>query len=352
MLLSSCKPDEVNCLVNNCLNGGKCSDGECLCPPGYSGQDCGQKIQDGGSQANNPSQVVVPTLSTKSASTITSSTTSSGGNITSDGGGSITVRGACWSTSQNPTIALSTKTNNGNGTGSFTSNLTGLSPNTVYYVRAYATNSAGTAYGNQVSFTTTPIPNPTDADGNTYTMVTIGTQVWMKENLKVSKYRNGDAIPTNLNNFQWQNPTSGAYSIYNNDPANNTTYGKLYNWYAVADPRGLCPAGWHVPSDAEWTTLENYLGGASVAGGKLKSTSTLWSTPNTGATNESGFSGLPGGSRHASFGNFGTSAFFWTATRIDNSQYAWARWLTYYDGVSIKYSFNQFEGFAVRCIKD
>ena len=173
---------------------------------------------------------------------------------------------------------------------------------------------------------------PTDADGNTYTTVTIGSQVWMKENLKTSKYRNGNAITTNLTDIGWQNTTSGAYAIYNNDAANNTTYGKLYNWYAVADPRGLCPAGWHAPSDAEWTTLENFLGGANGAGGKMKSTGTiltgtgLWQDPNTDATNSSGFTGLPGGYRldFGAYTDFGYYGYWWSSTEASSTN-AWYR---------------------------
>ncbi len=208
--------------------------------------------------------------------------------------------------------------------------------------------------------------NPTDADGNTYTTVTIGTQVWMKENLKVSKYRNGDPIPTNLTDAAWQASTSGAFAIYNNDAANNTTYGKLYNWYAVSDSRNLCPVGWHVPSDAEWKTLEISLGmsasdadlsgvrgSAQNVGGKLKSTSTLWNAPNTGATNESGFSGLPGRNRgsNGTYGNVGNYGFWWSSTE-DSTALAWGRDLNYSDGSSYRDNYNKRNGFSVRCLRD
>ncbi len=193
----------------------------------------------------------------------------------------------------------------------------------------------------------------TDIDGNVYQTVTIGTQVWMKENLKVSKYRNGDPIPTNLTDDAWNSTTTGAYAIYNNDVANNTTYGKLYNWYAVADSRNLCPAGWHVPSDAEWTTLENYLGDSSVAGGKLKSTSNLWNTPNTGATNESGFFGLPGGNRlvNGTYNFIGYYGDWWSSTE-NSTTFVWSRGLYYYYGLSYRNSGYKQGGFSVRCIRD
>jgi uncharacterized protein (TIGR02145 family) len=249
------------------------------------------------------------------------------------------------------------------------SRISGLAPNTLYYVRAYATNGAGTAYDNQVSFTTAVSTNPTDADGNTYTTVTIGTQVWMKENLKVSKYRNGDPIGEVSDAGQWAaiwnngTPTGrAAWCYYNNDAANNTTYGKLYNWYAVADPRGLCPTGWHVPSDAEWTILENFLGGASVAGGKMKSTGTieagtgLWYAPNQDATNSSGFTAFPGGYRY--YGGtvaFGSNGAWWSSTEFSStpSTYAWFRGVGRNGANSGRSHYgHKTSGYSVRCLRD
>jgi uncharacterized protein (TIGR02145 family) len=192
----------------------------------------------------------------------------------------------------------------------------------------------------------------TDIDGNTYNTVTIGNQVWMKENLKVSKYRNGDPIPTNLSDTVWSATTTGACAINNNDAGNNTPYGKLYNFYAVSDPRGLCPAGWHVPSDWEWSNLENYLGGDSVAGGKLKSTSSLWTSPNLGATNESGFSGLPGGGRY-DFGNYFLVGYSgnWCSSSEYSASLAHPRILAYNFDFSYRSAFSKQFGFSVRCLK-
>jgi len=250
-------------------------------------------------------------------------------------------------------VALSTKSNEGSGSGSFASNISGLSINTTYYFRAYATNAAGTAYGNDISITTLNLP--IDVDGNVYDTVVIGTQVWMSKNLRVSKYRNGDAIPTNLSNTTWSSTTSGAYAIYNASAANDSIYGKLYNWYCVADPRGLCPVGWHVPSDAEWTILENFLGGSSVAGGKLKSVSPLWQSPNTGATNSSGFSGLPGGVTSWNgiyYSYIGKNGLWWSSTQL--SVTAWYRALNSYNGNVDRGGWNNFKrcGWSVRCVKD
>jgi uncharacterized protein (TIGR02145 family) len=203
-------------------------------------------------------------------------------------------------------------------------------------------------------------PDLADANGNTYATVTIGSQLWMKENLKTSKYRNGDPITTNLSDTAWALTTAGAYSINDNNPQNDTIYGKLYNWYAVADPRGLCPAGWHVPSDGEWTILENFLDGASVAGGKMKSTGTiqagtgLWYSPNTESTNSSGFTGLPGGFRNyvGGYFNVGFYASWWSSTEFFTE--ALDRSLYYNDGGSSR-NFDyraKTAGFSVRCLRD
>jgi len=209
-----------------------------------------------------------------------------------------------------------------------------------------------------------------DIDGNTYQTVTIGSQVWMKENLKVSKYRNGDPIPTNLSDTDWQSTTSGASAIYNNDSANNTTYGKLYNWYAVADPRGLCPAGWHVPTDHDWQLLTKYLDPAAdttqccsnIAGGKMKSTGTieagtgLWNSPNQDANNSSGFTGLPGGDRlgngsNGIYVNIGTNGFWWSSTEYTSS-FAFFSYLLYNFDFSYRYNDLKTYGFSVRCLRD
>jgi len=293
----------------------------------------------------------IPVLTTSTVSNILQTTASCGGNITSQGISTVSARGVCWSTGQTPTIADS-KTNDGTGIGSFTSAITGLTANTAYYVRAYATNSAGTGYGNEIAFGTEG--TVTDIDGNIYHSVTIGTQVWLVENLKTTKYRNGSAIPNVTDNTAWSILTTGAYSDYNNTPSNSDTYGRLYNWYAATNVQNICPLGWHIPTDAEWTTLTTYLGGEPVAGGKLKETGTThWLSPNTGATNESGFTALPGGNRSNSgvFSGIGGNGFWWSSTNF-NTVFAWNLYMSYYNSTVVRSNYNMAYGFSVRCIKD
>lgn len=194
-----------------------------------------------------------------------------------------------------------------------------------------------------------------DVNNNSYNTIIIGKQCWMQSNLKVSNYRNGAGILTGLSDGAWANTTKGAYAFYANSNANDAIYGKLYNWYAVKDGQ-LCPTGWHVPSEAEWTTLITYLGGENVAGGKMKSIgTTYWNSPNTGATNVSGFSVLPGGNRYSdgSFDFISYRAFFWTATQIDyNSKFAWGRYLGFNFGNVDRYNNSKSFGASVRCLRD
>ena len=202
-------------------------------------------------------------------------------------------------------------------------------------------------------------PTPTsgtvkDVDGNVYHTVTIGTQVWMVENLKTTKYNDGTTIPLVTDSTAWPNLTTPGYCWYNNDEAAyKTTYGALYNWYTVNTGK-LCPSGWHVPTDAEWTTLTTYLGGESVAGGKLKETGTThWQSPNEGATNERGFNALPAGSRDYSgtFGYVGTNGYWWSSSEYTASN-AWYRSLYYYNISVLRFYTNKHYGFSVRCLRD
>ena len=195
----------------------------------------------------------------------------------------------------------------------------------------------------------------TDQDGNLYKTVIIGMQEWMAENLKVSHYRNGDLIPVVTDGATWSGLSTGATCWYNNDSTNyNCPYGKLYNWFAVDDSRNLCPIGWHVPSDAEWAVLEDYLGGSSIAGGKLKSTDTLyWTSPNIGANNNSGWSGLPGGfqSYFGSFSGFGFSSYWWSSTEYLSS--AASQYMSAYSESIYKLEgIDKRVGFSIRCLRD
>jgi uncharacterized protein (TIGR02145 family) len=195
----------------------------------------------------------------------------------------------------------------------------------------------------------------TDQQGNVYRTIVIGTQEWMAENLKTTIYRNGDAIANVTDNSQWANLTTGAWCYYNNNSQYNCPYGKMYNWYAVADPRNVCPTGWHVPTDDEWTTLTSFLGGEAVAGGKLKSTGLqYWGSPNQDATNESGFSGLPGGGRDGDNGIFvsiGNYGYWWSSTESSATS-AWSRGLLYFGGDAGRYGSSKRVGLSVRCLRD
>jgi len=308
--------------------------------------------------------ITLPSVATSPVTEITSSTATSGGDVTNSGGANVTARGVCWSTIQSPTLS-DYFTSDGSGTGAFVSNITGLNPSTTYYVRAYATNSVGTAYGNEESFTTATAWfvcgtfTLTDIDGNIYNTVQIGTQCWMKENLKTSKYNNGSDITYIGNEItgEWQYAINGAFTYYDNNIYWKDLYGALYNWRAVASSNGLCPEGWHIPTINEWIQTSDFLGGISVSGGKMKSTLTepldhpRWDLPNTGATNESSFTGLPSGSRHNGefYEGLGNQARIWSCSNI-NSEEAWYFWLMSSNDDLTQGSAPINTGFSVRCI--
>jgi uncharacterized protein (TIGR02145 family) len=309
-----------------------------------------------------------PEIITQKIDEITSVSARGGGFISKQGDGEIIERGLLWSKNPNPTIGGvdSKRTNAGSGVGLFSLNLKNLEKNTKYYVIAYAINEGGAiGFGEQVEFMTLeedlkgcPVSFIEDFDGNVYPTVKIGTQCWMQSNLKVSKYRNGAFIPigstySTWNTWNTQFFISGAYAIYANNNANDALYGKLYNWYAVNDGRGLCPTGWHVPSIEEWDILVSHLGGREVAGGKLKSV-TGWSAPNTGATNESGFTGLPGGYLNDwyDFDKLGENGNWWSSSSNGNNGGAWA--LSLWDDSGYVYkNYEDYDyGLSVRCLRD
>jgi len=315
----------------------------------------------------------IPTLSTTQISLVTPTSAQSGGNVTSDGGALITARGVCWGTNETPTV-FNNKTIENGLTSIFISKLMGLVANTIYYVRAYATNSIGTGYGDVVSFKTLPTSYGTvnDIDGNVYNTITIGTQVWMVENLKTTKLNDGTNINNVTDSIAWRSLGTPAYCWYRNDSrTNKNTYGALYNWYAVNTGK-LCPTGWHVPSDAEWKMLEDYLTGngynydETTTGNKYAKTlasDVYWtSSTNIGAVgntdytakrNVTGFTALPGGARSAigSFDYIGSYGSWWSSSE-DYAHFAWGRSLSYDSEEMTRFSVTKTLGFSVRCLRD
>jgi len=311
----------------------------------------------------------IPVLSTTVVTEITQTTANGGGNITSDGGEVVTARGVCWSTNQTPTIS-DNKTTDGVGAGNFSSSISGLSANTMYYVRAYATNKNGTGYGNEVSFTTEEgiiTGSFTDSrDGTVYQTVKIGNQIWMAENLKYLPSVVGPDTSSITTPYYYVYGYDGTNVTDAKASANYSTYGVLYNWPAAMNGavssttnpsgvQGACPAGWHLPSEAERIELTDYLGGTGVAGGKLKETGTAnWTNPNTGATNEAGFAALPGGHFYyydGAFRKIREQGYWWSATQ-DYELFAWSFNMTYNYKYVIIWGSSKASGLSVRCVKD
>ena len=187
--------------------------------------------------------------------------------------------------------------------------------------------------------------------------VEIGEQEWMVENLNVNTFKNGDLIPEAKTRESWENAGKKgqpAWCYYENNPSNEDNYGKLYNWYAVNDKRGISPKGWHVPSDDEWQILINFLEGDKDAGGKMKESGIIyWKSPNTSATNKSGFSASPGGLRYidGEYNDLGDDAYFWSSTEYSSDK-AWYRIMGYHFSNVYHNYYNKRHGFSVRCIKD
>jgi uncharacterized protein (TIGR02145 family) len=305
----------------------------------------------------------VPTVTTTAITSIDLTTAVSGGNITPAGAGTLSASGVCWSTSTGPVVGGS-HTSDGTLTGIYTSTLTSLLPGTKYYVRAYATNSVGTGYGAELTFNT----KIADGEGNKYATVTLGAQVWMAENLKTKHYNNGDTINTAIgditttlnNSYQW--PEGG-------NEANVATFGRLYNFKAVTNSRGVCPTGFRVPSYAEWTTLSNYLstngyafsvGGTDIAK-SMASTSDWTSDPTQGdignnqaSNNSSGFNTLPGGfrDRFGVYQEIGGSEYFGSSTKTSTGpNTAWYMALEFNYSYMGSNDFGSFNGYAIRCVK-
>ncbi|MFU8843752.1 MAG: fibrobacter succinogenes major paralogous domain-containing protein [Bacteroidales bacterium] len=309
-------------------------------------------------------------LATADITNVTANSATSGGNITNDGGASVLQRGVCWSTGSNPTLD-DNYTQDGAGSGTYTSEITGLNGNTHYYVRAYATNAFGTVYGNEFMFFAFMCGTLlSDVDGNTYNSVLVGNQCWMKENLKTTSYSNATLIPNVTDSTAWLNLTSGAYVWYDNDTNWKDAYGALYNWYATVNPNGLCPVGWHVPGHNELTALTAFIGGTSSPNGnKLKSCRQVnsplggdcnttehprWNEHSTNyGTDDYGFSSLPGGFRsiNGPFDNLGNFGHWWSTTEHSSTN-GWGRTLGYSYGYVAVGNYNKLNGFSVRCIRD
>lgn len=299
------------------------------------------------------------TLTTTALSGLTLTAVTTGGNITGDGGSAVTARGVVYGISDNPTIT-GTKTTNGSGTGTFVSNITGLTAGSVYHVRAYATNSKGTVYGNEIIFVT-PIA---DGEGNVYKTVLIGTQVWMAENLKSTQYNNNTPIPQVTDSLQWMTLTTPAYCWYRNRESNKPI-GALYTWYTVATGN-LCPTGWHVPTNAEYQIMEVAVGvpadsvnnwgwRGNGAGTKLKD-ATAWGAGN--GNNISGWTAMPSGYRawaNSEFRGLNILSYYWTATddaANANPTVAWYRRLDATSPWIYKATTGKAGGKSVRCIKN
>jgi uncharacterized protein (TIGR02145 family) len=339
-------------------------------------------IVDGCKKEEDPPETTAPVVTTlpvikHPVTNLAEISATCAGKILSDGGAIILSRGLCWGISPDITTDSANK-HCGKGTGKFTCQLDSLEPFTNYYVRAWATNSKGTTYGNpQMFFTETPelsppcpgTPTVTDLDGNVYKTVQIGNQCWLKENLKTTKYSNGMPIPVIRDKYAWLTiGQTGAMAWMNHDSATYAaTYGALYSWYTTVHPNGLCPQGWHVPSDTEWVemefligTPENQLywkGGRGMAGLKLKERGTEhWQIPNKDANNLTGFTGLPGGAIANTNGLFWEllrKGTWWTTTSDStNIDEAWTRELFYDYSSIVRWDRHKGLGYSVRCIKN
>jgi uncharacterized protein (TIGR02145 family) len=319
-------------------------------------------IHTGCSKDSNPAPEPEPTpiFSTNDVGYITATTALSSGRLIFNENLVVSGFGMCYGTNATPTLA-DRKIEAGYimiPNYDYIIPITGLTPNTKYYVRTYMTDyDNNTSYGDVVSFITLAYTySVIDFDSNIYHAVAIGTQVWTVENLKVTHYRNGDLIPNITDRSQWESLISGAYCNYENDPGYVDTYGRLYNWYAIDDPRNIAPDGWHIPGKSEWQTLIDFLGGAESAGIKMMEPGEEhwhWSMSNPPLpTNESGFLALPGG-RRMHYGNYeshGDYTAFWSATAY-GSDAAWKCELVF-EGANCDYQSDKRIGFSVRLIRD
>jgi uncharacterized protein (TIGR02145 family) len=300
-----------------------------------------------------PDHTTKPLVKTYDPLFVSSTVGTIGFRVESDGGSKILDCGIYVSQLINPETS-GTKLQIGADTGIFIIQLSGLSPNTEFYMKGYAKNAKGEGLGDQVTFTT---PNTVaDFDNNVYETVSIGTQVWMAKNLRTTHYLNGDLIATTTpSTLDISGESTPKYQwSYNEDDANALIYGKLYTYYTITDTRNVCPAGWHIPTDAQWITLENALGGFAVAGSSLKENGTThWTTYNTDATNITHFKALPGGFRNGTgaFSFLNNNGYWWSSTEGDASN-AWVRSMSVQSTADTRSSFLKKNGASVWCLKD
>lgn len=321
-------------------------------------------------------KLTIPSVKTANVSSVGEYDAVLGGAVQDNGGSEITSYGVCWAKTPGPDIE-GEHISFSEGTGPYFTSIANLELSTIYYVRAFATNSTGLAYGNEVKFRTNDTPL-TDIDGNVYPTVVIGEQVWMTKNLAVSRYADGREVPFVPQDEWWDSlrVDEKGYCFYNNSSSNLAIYGALYSWSAAVNGQdslspemqfiqGVCPDGWHLPSDADWLELETSLGmpvqeantegWRGSIGGKLKSAGRdHWLTPNEGATNETRFTALPAGDRFPDglYFNLRYTTLFWTSTSYDEET-AWARGLGY--AVTTMYRGHEDTknwGFSVRCVRD
>lgn len=320
----------------------------------------------------------IPSLTTNAITDITATSACLHGNIISDGGANIIVRGFVWNTVSNPSLDANLAfSENGTTTGEYSFNLDDLNVNTTYYVRAYAKNSVGIAYGKEHVFTTLKelngIPCPdcetvTDIEGNIYHTVLIGSQCWLVENLKTTKFNDAEQITNITNNVDWKNTTIGAFCYYENNIENKDIYGNLYNFYAVETGK-LCPQGWHVASDNEWKQLEgfsdsNYKIGNPVwddegwrgsdAGKKLKSKLGWLGGSDENYSNEFGFSAKGGGMRTGNIGDFQRIKEWglWWSDKNNDETNVYRRYMGNHDLNIARFPSNPKDGYSVKCIKN
>jgi len=309
----------------------------------------------------------MPFVSTSPVVVHVSSPPRLGGNVKYEGTSKITDRGVYAGLAANSGVT-GAKYSIDTGTGLFSDLIPGLMPNTAYFAKAYATNNTGTAFGQEISFVTGQnaiYESIRDTDGNIYYAVNIGSQTWLTENLRTTKFNDGTEIPDITGNAEWNALLTPGYCWYNNDPGYKTTYGALYNWYAVDSAgnghKNICPTGWHVPAMEEYSTLVNYLGGTETAGIKLKETGELYwvKYTSTAGDNSSGFSALPGGLRFGStdspasyqqFYYIGTNAFWWSSSGTPHTYSMETGFNQSY--ANILYIHDRKTGMSVRCIKD